>query len=601
MIYERAMHEHAFGPTHPLPGLPSFADPLESARYELTQADWHGRTIVDWLGVADAQRLLALRAPAGAERDLTTEVARLATLAGVPLDGVALLHVARDADTLAPDVRAPFANLVGAVADAYEAQLPLAREVSAAWPTEWNERTRLLTVPQREAMALRADDVVAAMLSLSDALDARMHTGAIGGFRDPLGLVVLGTSGNDVHARDGALHDPVVLVDPAGDDVYLTTAGGACPDVANIAHTCNGLALSVLLDLEGADSYHYDGGPAAVQGAGSMGGMGLLVDLAGDDAYSSLMTRDARGPVFNYVDGGAQGFSQAGYGLLLDAAGDDSYQADVRSTQGRSIWDFAQGFGSLGGIGLALDAGGNDKWFANGLGLHGNGFQGVYNNGVGFYGGIGINADTGAGNDVYRAYNNGTTVDYYAQGFGAFGGLGILFEDGGDDDYTAVEIATDPFIIPLLNCAFGTGSLGGAGIFLELAGNDRYYGASGSPRKAYVMNEGFGGIGAGYGMFVDVSGDDGHFMENLNEFGTGPNTHPDSDTFGRGVLIEHVSPLTGINTSGNGGANRFGNYLDLGGTDTYVGAPPSRNDARWSGGADIDGPVGLLQLLGVAP
>lgn len=589
-IYERAAHDHAFRAGHPMASADPLTHPFEQARRELAETQHHGKTPIEWLGVADAQRLLELRA-APREASLEASLARLATLAGVDATPAALLETRARADAMPPEPRARLASLVAAVADAYEAQLPLAAEAAAQWPASWDERTRGLTPAQSLAMAANAEALLGALMAFRDATAGAESVS----FADPLGLVILGGAGADVHRPLAPGADPILIVDLGGDDTYLTSAGGAC--AVPIAHACNLRAVSVVLDVAGADVYSYDGAPNAVQGAGSVGAIGMLVDLAGDDAYVAKMTRATGGPFFSYVDGGAQGFSQAGFGLLLDAGGEDTYQLDVRSANGRSIWAFGQGFGGLGGVGFALDAGGADRYVANGLGIDdgAGGFQGVYTNGVGFYGGVGVQADTGRSNDVYRAWNEGATVDYYAQGFGAFGGLGVLLEDGGNDDYAAVEKATAPgvFIVPLLNCAYGTGSLGGTGIMLELGGDDRYYGASYSPRKAYVMNEGFGGIGAGYGLLVDVSGDDGHFMESFGAEG--------SDTFGRGVLIEHVSPATGLlDTSGNGGPNRVGNYLDLGGLDTYLGAPPSRDGAQWSGGADVNGPD-LVTLLGWSP
>lgn len=587
LIHEGIM-AHAFTPSHPLPAI-EVVNPFESARDELTARDWHGRTVIEWVGVADAQRWLDMRATSAGSPDLVAEVARLASIAGEPLDVTHLASLRADALALPADVRFALADVVATVADAYGAQADVARAVAAQWPTEWNEQSRALTIEQREGTQARAESIMASLRSFADV--ARATQVAVPTFADPFGLVVLGGSGDDIHYASGALRDPIVLVDVGGNDQYENSAGGACAEATGVVAACNGLAISVALDVAGNDEYRYAGEPSVVQGAATMGGLGMLVDLDGDDRYTSVMIRGAFGPFYSYVDGGAQGFGQAGYGLLLDAAGDDYYRADVGSWQGRSVWDFAQGFGSLGGVGIAVDASGNDQWYAHGMGLGRDccGFQGIYNNGVGFYGGVGINADLGEGDDTYGAWNNATTPDYYAQGFGAFGGLGILYEDGGNDDYTAVQIATDPFINPLLNCAFGTGSLGGAGVMLEMGGNDRYFGDNVSPRRAQTMNEGFGGIGAGYGMLIDVSGDDGHFMEAHGAQG--------SKTAGRGVLIENGSPLSGINTNGDGAANRFGNYLDLGGADAYTGAPPSADGASWSGGADVNG--GGVTLMGI--
>lgn len=573
-----AEHLHEHGGGHPTAAaLLMGRDPLANARDALTVDLHRGRTASAWVADAKAERLLALRPDAPAEGDLVAEVLRLHALAGVRAGAADVASLHAQADALPAALRAPLGGLVREVADAYAAQLPLARDVLARRTAEPSADAPLLGEAQRDAMAANAERVIAAQ-NLFRQRVAGLDLGTAA-FADPLGLVVVGGAGDDAHAPTGVLEDPVLLVDLGGNDVYTTRAGAACPDLLNLAHVCNGLALSVLVDLAGHDTYSYAGAPSVAQGAGSFGGVGILVDAAGDDRYFSLMTRVAERPLYHYVDGGAQGFGQAGYGVLLDAAGHDLYRADVQSLQGLSVWDFAQGFGGLGGVGVLADAGGDDSYLANGLGIpKSTGFQGVYNNGAGFYGGVGLLVDTGAGNDRYHAWNNGTTVDYYAQGFGAFGGLGILYEDGGNDDYLAVEIAYDPFIVPLLNCAFGTGSLGGVGVFLEMGGDDTYYGDTQSPRAASTMNEGFGGIGAAYGLFVDVSGDDGHFMY--------ANGGGGSYTAGRGVVVTR--------------GNILGNYLDLGGSDQYVGASSglllggSRDNAAWLGGADVNAPVGDL-------
>ncbi|HUR70198.1 MAG TPA: hypothetical protein VM370_13220 [Candidatus Thermoplasmatota archaeon] len=587
----QASSSHARSASHPQPLPLPPADMIGAAKTALTVELHGGRSVAQWTDAADAHRLLALRGePRSA--DLATEVLRLAALAGAPEDAAA---VQTSADAVPADVRAPFAALVATVADAYEAQAALAGST-------------MFTDAQRDASFARAEAILAAMNDFRAAVPLPSAPMAAPLFADPAGLVILGDQTDDTYFPTGTLKDPILLVDLGGDDTYYTTAGGAC--ASNLFHSCNMLAVSVLLDISGSDHYTYDGAPNAVQGAGSVGGLGILADVQGDDVYSSTMTRTTSGPfggVLGYTDGGAQGMSNAGVGILVDGLGNDVYRADVASTAGRSIWNFAQGWGGNGGLAISSDGSGDDWWVSHGLGITKTGgcvvnnrdtcgFQGVYTDGVGFFGGIGIMTDTGAGRDHYKLYDNATTTDFYSVGFGAFGGTGIFFEDGGDDDYVAGHVAQKPFIVPLLNCAFGTGSLGGAGIFLEMGGDDQYVGFSGAPGKSYVMNEGFGGIGAGYGLFVDMSGDDGHFMRNYAADGTSPNTHPQSDTFGRGILLEHSSPLSGVNTNGDGGANRFGNYLDLGGSDTYVGAPPSADGGTWSGGADVNAVPSTLLL-----
>lgn len=73
-------------------------------------------------------------------------------------------------------------------------------------------------------------------------------------------------------------------------------------------------AVGVLASLGGSDVYLLGPGGFGGQGRGLAGGVGILVDLAGDDLY------DARGAL------GAQGSGHLGQGILVDVAGHDRYR-----------------------------------------------------------------------------------------------------------------------------------------------------------------------------------------------------------------------------------------------------------------------------------
>lgn len=581
---------HARSATHPQPLPLPPADPILGAKQALTVDDLEGRTAMGWVDMSSAARLLSLRSGEMREADLATEVARLSALAGVAADAA---DINARADAVPVELQAPLAALVATVADAYGEQKLLAGSVD-------------LTAAERDATIARADAILAAvndLRAIAEGVDAPMTAAPI--FTDGNGLVILGGGSDDAWAPipGAALKDPILLVDLGGSDTYTTSAGGACG--AAVFHSCNGVPLSIVADFGGNDQYLYDGVPYSVQGSGSIGALGMLIDATGDDHYSSTMTRVNSGPSGQYQDGIAQGGANAGVGLLIDGEGTDVYQANVATTGTRSIWNFAQGFGGYGGYGALADGAGDDMFSSlatgpgdtsqcrNAQGFNICNFIGVYTNGVGFYGGVGVQVDQGMSQDVYRAHAEAKTTDFYAVGFAAFGGAGIFYEDGGNDDYAAGHIAENPFIQPLLNCAFGTGSFGGVGVFLEMGGDDDYlgYSSAGAGRYAYTMNEGFAAPAAGYGLFIDLSGDDGHFMQ-----ATGGTR---SDTFGRGVLLEH-GQFIGLSTDGSGGGNHVGNYLDLGGNDQYTGASPSADNTRWSGGADLNlvPSVALAAVLG---
>lgn len=563
---ERAKHfvqDHGIG--HPLRANLNGLSPIDAAKAAINDEVIRGRTPADWVKYASPEGMRSLYAqPQPA--DLVTEVVRLNALAGESVSPADI-----DVSGMPDDAKASFASLVRAVADAYEIAngVHARTEASSAWGLIMKEE-------DREVLAAAAKSIIAAQNAYRLTAPQSAAT-----FRDPNGFVILGSSGNDAYERTGLRRDPILIVDPAGDDVYRTTAGAACPDLLSIAFDCNGLAVSTVLDLGGNDAYDYNGVPTIAQGAGAFGGIGVLYDADGDDSYKSKMTRGSKGAIFMYIDNGAQGYGAAGVGILLDAAGEDDYRAEFQSASGLSIYGFGQGTGAIGGLGLLSDAAGDDEYLAYGLSsnMRSGAFQGIYLQGMGDYAGVGILYEAGASNDHYHAWDVATTTDFYSVGFGGLGGLGIFYEDGGDDNYSTGEEATasNPAIVPLLNCAFGTGSLAGVGIMLEMGGNDIYYGDTISPRSAVTQNEGYGGPGESYGLFVDVSGDDGHFM--YAHAGPGHS----AQTFGRGILVVDFGALL----LGPGG-NMAGTYLDLGGFDQYAGASPSRDNAVWQYGADIN-------------
>lgn len=174
------------------------------------------------------------------------------------------------------------------------------------------------------------------------------------------------------------------LVDESGDDVYEAA-------LAAQAWALGGLAL--LLDGAGDDQYR---ALSMAQGSTQPMGAALLADLAGHDRYT-LAAQPLRKPSSQLPErnlsmgqGAAMGWWRrddagqtrpGGLGILLDRAGDDVYEAQV----------FAQGAGYLRGTGLLIDGGGADRfnaaWYAMGAGAH----QGV-----------GLLLKRGQGADRYR-------------------------------------------------------------------------------------------------------------------------------------------------------------------------------------------------------
>lgn len=311
------------------------------------------------------------------------------------------------------------------------------------------------------------------------------------------GRVIVAGSGDHVHVcRD----DCLLVIDLGGRDVYRGTVGGA---------RFPGQPVSVALDLGGDDRYRAridgsddPGSPA--QGAG-LGGVGLLVDAAGNDLYEA--------------GDGAQGFGLLGYGLLWDRSGGDRYEARG-GAQGSAVFgggllvDEAggdeyrvlgegQGYGGSGGAGALVDLTGDDAYsaepdpavatgradyhsggrvaanFSQGAGA---GRRGGLSDGRAWAGGLGVLADL-AGDDAYTAGN-------FAQGLGFWFGTGLLLDSGGDDVYRSVYFSQ------------GAGAHFSLALLLDREGNDRHL----------LHHEAAASLGYGWdfaaSVLVDGGGDD---------------------------------------------------------------------------------------------
>ena len=251
-------------------------------------------------------------------------------------------------------------------------------------------------------------------------------------------------------------------------------------------------AVGVLLDLAGDDRYGDLVEPGfpddqctrdrlvrriATQGVG-FAGVGLLHDAAGRDSYTGKTLTQGAGHL-------------GGIGVLRDEGGGDDRYLALRS---------AQGIGLLGGLGLLLDDGGDDDHDfylprpldpqappqADGSG--------------------GVNDDTGLGSEAGLGQHRdeegrldgepGGSCDGIArsvQGVGLLGGIGLLVDRSGDDSYRAAPRAEQEFVRPLdgpvavhfVHGSQGSGLFGGIGGLWDDAGSDRYLeGHRPSPSRA---------------------------------------------------------------------------------------------------------------------
>jgi hypothetical protein len=161
-----------------------------------------------------------------------------------------------------------------------------------------------------------------------------------------------------------------VLVDAAGKDDYRLGSAGQGAAV---------FGAGLLLDRKGDDRYEilHDG-----QGYGGPGGIGVLADLEGNDRYEAVRdparagrpdpradgqaaTSNAQGAGIGRRGDGSDGHAWAGgLGVLVDAAGNDTYTCGT----------WCQGVGYWFGTGVLADGGGNDRyeavWYAQASAAH---------------------------------------------------------------------------------------------------------------------------------------------------------------------------------------------------------------------------------------
>ena len=193
-----------------------------------------------------------------------------------------------------------------------------------------------------------------------------------------------------------------LLADFAGDDTYSVKYSG---------QGCGYFGVGLLFDVAGDDRYNIycDG-----QGLGGVAGVGVLADRTGDDKYTAERKNSITGRPSYHSPGldvgvsnvqgcgmgrrgdGSDGHSWAGgLGALLDGAGDDVYTAG----------NWSMGTGYWFGIGVLHDRGGDDQY-------HGC----VYSQGTGAHFCIGVLVDE-AGDDQHLAEENSNSSLAWAHDF----------------------------------------------------------------------------------------------------------------------------------------------------------------------------------------
>ncbi len=295
--------------------------------------------------------------------------------------------------------------------------------------------------------------------------------------------VLWDTEGDDRYeggeqAQASALFGGALLVDRGGNNRFVASARSQ-------AHAVGGIA--VLASGSGDDEFVSQ---TYSQATGGPGAAALLVDTGGNDRYAltnePLVRLSPQLPDRNTSMGQGAGYGMrgvfldgrstaGGIGMLLDLAGNDRYEAQL----------FAQGMGYFEGLGLLVDDGGDDSyevaWYGMGAGVH----QAA-----------GVLLDRGTGRDVYRSTHQvvlgaandqsvGVFVDEggdddYAVGHLSLGvGYGNatgIFVDGAGNDRYAVTSPTCRALGAAFLHAPGTAreNQPGLGLFLDLGGTDSY-------------------------------------------------------------------------------------------------------------------------------
>lgn len=296
-------------------------------------------------------------------------------------------------------------------------------------------------------------------------------------------------SGKDTYrslflSQGSAVFGVGVLYDDGGDDDYAAEV---------VSEGSAAWGIGMLLDGGGKDSYV---AYASSQGFGFTQGVGVALDMSGDDSWltdpgHSQVNGD---PIYpngqlpgqantamsqgcgegHRPDAPDPGYEFAGgMGILRDAAGNDTYVTSV----------FGQGCAFGMGFGMLLEGGGNDKyeglWYVQGANAH---------TALSYFHEV-------SGNDIYNptfpiaATSIGVGHDYSAA---------IHFDENGDDTYRAPGLS------------LGSGNANGLGVMVVTNGND-VFNPAGNPTLGAANSTEIFGVGSRrilptIGVFVKAGG-----------------------------------------------------------------------------------------------
>lgn len=336
------------------------------------------------------------------------------------------------------------------------------------------------------------------ILDLAGADRYNDQTGALSSGSGATALFVDG-AGNDTYAADergwgSAVLGCSVLWDQAGNDHYRGqrhTQGFAC------------LGIGLLIDRSGDDDYQSG---TFSQGVGLAGGCGAILDFDGQDQYRCTGLEPSHYGDAGEFAGMGQGIgwgirwgSAGGVGVLLDLAGDDRYSAG----------QFGLGCGYCYGIGILADRAGNDQYECSRYGL-----------GTAAHFGIGMALDDG-GDDQYLANRQSAAaelgsswdlslgmlidaagddeyvVSHYALAGAAQNAYGLFWDKAGRDLYRSTAPNTDSVAGYAGQATYGCGRrANNLAVFLDDGGCDDAYHLPGRTNNSQ-------GVTGQFGIWVD--------------------------------------------------------------------------------------------------
>lgn len=313
--------------------------------------------------------------------------------------------------------------------------------------------------------------------------------------------------GKNAAIQGGSILGVSVWYDDGGADTYLakdicqgSTIGGfgvLINEKGNNKYLgflrCQGTSIcgfGLLLDRDGDDDYR---GALFAQGVGGPGGFGGIVDCDGKDHYYVGGYYFDSYPEHPGYDGWGQGIGAGirrvacgGIGVLLDGGGDDAYEYDY----------FAHGGGYWMGVGFARDFGGNDIRYAatstmyDGSARRERRWQ-RFGTGFGCHYAVGYLIDD-SGNDVYGGTIMGT-------GMGWDLGAGFLVDFEGNDSFESTGGLTQ-----------GSGGEGSIGVLMNYRGNDTYMGNYQAYAATNITYHSPSNCGANFSFVVDHGGRDSY-------------------------------------------------------------------------------------------